>query len=225
MAIGDDLDAALLGILESATIESLDGLSVEQVATTAGVSRASAYRYFGDQAGLIRRALYLRTNAHGNAFLASINPSLSLQEQLEHSWLYTAEHVVRDQVFHRLTELNPDSTIGRELMVTIYGEKLLESQKAGEIRRDLSVDEIIDWLLSQREFYLTERLDPENAKMWTIKFLMPILSPQPEWEDKFSARVELLLDDIQEGLKFVETQAATGQKNLRRALKASSEIE
>jgi AcrR family transcriptional regulator len=225
MAISDDLDAALLSILEAATRESLDTLSVEQVATTAGVSRASAYRHFRDQAGLLLQALRLKAHFHGEAFLASIKPNLSLQEQLEHSWLYTAEHVVHDQVFHRLAELQPESTIGRQLMATIYGEKILEGQKVGEIRSDLSVDEIVDWLVSQREFYLTEHMDPENAQMWTGKFLMPILRPQPEWEDKLSARIDLLLDDIQEGLKFVETQAAAGQKNLRRALKSSSEIE
>jgi AcrR family transcriptional regulator len=225
MAIGDDLDAALMGILESATAESLDSLSVEEVATAAGVSRASAYRYFGDQSELLRRALRLKTNAHGAAFLASITPDLSVQEQLEKSWLYTAEHVVHDSVFHRLIELEPESTIGRELMITIYGDKLREGQNSGEIRNDLSVDEIIDWLLSQREFFLTEQMDPALSNLWTGRFLMPILRPQPEWEDKFSARVDLLLDDIQEGLKFVETQASTGQKNLRRALKASGDVQ
>jgi AcrR family transcriptional regulator len=225
MAIGDDLDAALMGILESATAESLDSLSVEEVATAAGVSRASAYRYFGDQSELLRRALRLKTNAHGDAFLASINPNLSVQEQLAKSWLYTAEHVVHDSVFHRLIELEPESIIGRELMLSIYGDKLREGQNSGEIRNDISVDEIIDWLLSQREFFLTEQMDTELANLWTGRFLMPILRPQPEWEDKFSARVDLLLDDIQEGLKFVETQASTGQKNLRRALKASTDVQ
>ena len=225
MAIGDDLDAALIGILESATSESLDSLSVEEVATAAGVSRASAYRYFGDQAELLRRALRLKAKAHGDAFLASIKPDLSVQELLEGSWLYTSAHVVQDQVFHRLVELEPESTIGRELMVTIYSAKLTEGQKSGEIRSDISVDEIIDWLLSQREFFLTEQMDPEFANLWAGRFLMPILRPQPEWEDKFSARVDLLLDDIQEGLKFVETQASTGQKNLRRALKTSGDAQ
>jgi hypothetical protein len=110
-------------------------------------------------------------------------------------------------------------------MLSIYGDKLREGQNSGEIRNDISVDEIIDWLLSQREFFLTEQMDTELANLWTGRFLMPILRPQPEWEDKFSARVDLLLDDIQEGLKFVETQASTGQKNLRRALKASTDVQ
>lgn len=221
MAIGDELDAALIGLLESVTSDSVVDLSVEEVAMAAGVSRASAYRYFGDQDELLRRAMRLKAKAHGDAFLASIKPDLSVQEQLEESWLYTARNVVQDDVFHRLIELEPESTIGRELMVAIYGDKLLEGQNSGEIRNDISVDEIIDWLLSQREFFLTEQMNPELANLWTGKFLMPILRPQPEWEDKFSSRVDLLLDDIQEGLKFVETQASTGQTNLRRALKTS----
>jgi|GEM_PF-3554228 len=225
MAIGEDLDTALVGILESVASESLDNLSVEEVASAAGVSRASAYRYFGDQPELLRRALRLKAKTHGDAFLASIKPNLSVQELLQNSWRYTAENVVQDHVFQRLVELEPNSTIGRELMATIYGEKLSEGQKSGEIRRDLSVDEIIDWLLSQREFFMSEQMDPELASQWTDKFLMPILRPQPEWEDKFSARVDLLLDDIQEGLKFVETQASTGQKNLHRALKTLSDVQ
>ena len=54
--VRERLNEALVLYLNELTIEDISDLNIDAVAQTAGVSRATAYRHFGDRDGLLFEA-------------------------------------------------------------------------------------------------------------------------------------------------------------------------
>jgi AcrR family transcriptional regulator len=156
-------------------------VSIDAVAQAAGVSRASAYRHFGDRDGLLFKAAMELTRQHARVAIEYQPESASVAAKLEEAFAYSARQARIDKVLRLLLLTRRPQAIDdavRALSLDIMGPLYRQAQLDGEVREDLSVAEIIDWLSEQRLVIGRLQLNEDQARAWVRNFVVPVLSPQ-----------------------------------------------
>src|ERR1700722_2063134 len=146
------LDHAVVGVLNSRAA-TLNDLSIDVVARAAGVSRATAYRHLGTREELRFRAAITLAQAHVQRCMDLLDQLHGAPAKIEEAFAYTARESARDPLLQVLL-VESRRTTGiddaiRSLSDQITGPVIAAGQVTGEIRADLSVDEIISWLVEQ----------------------------------------------------------------------------
>jgi AcrR family transcriptional regulator len=175
------LDRALVDYLDTLTIDDLGEVSIETVAQAAGVSRATAYRHFGDRDGLLFRAAMELTRQHAEIVMESMAEAATVAAKVEEAFAYTARQVKVDKVLRLLLLTRRPETIDdamRNLSLEIMGPAYRKGQLDGQVREDLSVEELISWLSEQRNVMTRLQLDEPAARVWVRRFVLPALRPQ-----------------------------------------------
>jgi AcrR family transcriptional regulator len=179
--VRERLNAALIVYLTTLAVDDLDEINVEAVAHVAGVSRATAYRHFGDREGLLFHAALALTRRHADRALELISVMPTISARIEEGFAYTAREIRSDKLLRMLltSRRSPaiDSVI-RSLSVEISSEALRTGQLDGQVRSDLTVDELIDWTNEQQHVAIQLRLDEDEVRQWVRRFIVPVLRPQ-----------------------------------------------
>jgi AcrR family transcriptional regulator len=209
------LDRALVEYLATIEPENLDEVNIEAVAKAAGVSRATAYRHFGDREGLISRALMELTRRNARELTERQAALPTVAAKIEEAFAYMAASIRSDKVLAQVMTPNPSEEINRalnamsmELMAPMYRA----AQADGQLRDDLSVEEIISWLSDQRQVVLGLGLDEDGTRVWVRKFVLPALRPQYVTHVSRS-EVKAVLGEFEQRLNsLAEVMASTRSK-------------
>jgi AcrR family transcriptional regulator len=143
------LQRALLEYVDAGLPENLVEVSIEAIARSARVSRATAYRHFGNRDGLIAHAL-VEVIRRGTGELVERQASIqTVAAKIEEAFAYMTAAARSDTALGRLLSSRPNDEIGRAFKV-IAIELMLPTYRAaqadGQLRDDLPVEEIASWL-------------------------------------------------------------------------------
>jgi AcrR family transcriptional regulator len=177
------LDRALIEYLDTLSLDNISDVSIDAVAQAAGVSRASAYRHFGDRDGLLFRAAMELTRQHAVVVMESLSHTATVAAKVEEAFAYSARQARVDKVLRLLLLTRRPQAIDdatRALSLEIMGPVYRQGQCDGEVREDLSVEEIIAWLSEQRQVVGRLQLDEEHARSYVRNFIAPVLRPQED---------------------------------------------
>jgi AcrR family transcriptional regulator len=209
------LDAALADYLASVddpTTAVFEDVSIESVAHIAGVSRATAYRYFGDRDGLILRGAVELTRRHTHNLLERQAALPTLMARIEESFVYVVDANPVDRLLHHLMYLRPlPEPVTRAmnaLAMEISAPMYFAGQQDGQLRNDLSVAEIVEWLQVQRDIVMARNLSEPEVRAWVRTFVLPALRPSTA-ENVTRCDVGAVLATVTDRLE--EIQAVVGQ--------------
>jgi AcrR family transcriptional regulator len=157
-------------------------VQMETVALRAGVSRATAFRQLGSVSDMLMEVSLLRGRRHVAAVQALMATKTGTFAKLEAALLYTTRELPADPTFSALVTQRGRS-IGNpgvhDLSVEALGPVIREGQRCGEVRTDLEVDELVDFVLEQM-YLAADHVDRSDAavRRRMRHFIVPALAAQ-----------------------------------------------
>jgi AcrR family transcriptional regulator len=125
---------------------------MEAIAKRAGVSRATAFRQLGSAAEVLTQVALLRSQRHVAAVRELMGARIGAFAKVEAALIYTARELPTDSSIAALIERGSASIHEprvHRVAVDVMGPVLQEGQRAGEIRTDVEMDDLIDFLVEQ----------------------------------------------------------------------------
>jgi AcrR family transcriptional regulator len=166
--------------LELAEFGSLTG-RFEAVARRAGVSRATAYRQLGSIAELLTQVGLRRAEK----YLAGLRDVMDREEgalaKIEAAMIFGARELPNDPIVLALVS-RPGSVVDPEVhrMATdLMGTALLHGQRSGQVRTDIEIDLVIEYLFEQ-SYLATHAIDRSAAAVRRRfrLFIEPVIAPR-----------------------------------------------
>jgi AcrR family transcriptional regulator len=216
LTVRERLDRALVDYLAALTADDISDVNIEAVAQAAGVSRATAYRHFGDRDGLLFHAALQLTRQHAETARLKIADLPTVAAKVEEGFAYTAHAVGVDKMLRLLLTSRRSGAVDdvvRALSKEINGEALKHGQRDGQVRSDVSVDEIIGWITEQQYVAIRLRLDEEAVRSWVRRFLLPVLRPQDS-AHPMVPEMKAALTDIEQKLSTLKSMVEGAQSSL-----------
>jgi AcrR family transcriptional regulator len=157
----------------------VDGLRMEAVAQRAGVSRATAFRQLGSVAELLIQVALLRAERHIQAVHHLVHTKNGAFAKIEAALIYTARELPTDPAIVALIARHSASVHHprvHETAVRVMGPVIEEAQRHGEIRTDVGLDDLIDFLVEQT-YLAAEEVDRSeaSARKRFRQFIIPAL--------------------------------------------------
>jgi AcrR family transcriptional regulator len=155
----------------------IDGLQMDSVAKRAGVSRATAFRQLGNMAEVLIQVALLRAQRHIEAVDRLMSAKTGAFAKIEAALVYTARELPTDPTIAAMMAQHSASVHDprvHQAAVGIMGPVLEEGRRNGEIRTDIGVDELIDFLVEQT-YLAAEEIDrsPETVRKRFRHFVIP----------------------------------------------------
>lgn len=170
-------------------------VQMEAVAMRAGVSRATAFRQLGSVSDMVMQVSLLRARRHVEAVQALMAKRTGVFARLEATLLYTTRELPTDPTFAAVIAQRAKSVRNprvHQMSVEALGPMLREGQQAGEIRTDLSIDELVDFVLEQM-YIAADEVDRSDAavRRRVRNFIVPALAaPKAVANDRVSVTRE-----------------------------------
>jgi AcrR family transcriptional regulator len=133
----------------------VDGLQMEAVAKRAGVSRATAFRQMGSIAEVLVQVALLRLQTHITRMLMLIDAKPTVFSKLEAVVVYATREFPADPAIAALIARHSACVNDRRVhqhAIDLVGAVLREGQLRGEVRTDLAIDDLVDFLVEQTYF-------------------------------------------------------------------------
>jgi AcrR family transcriptional regulator len=158
----------------------IQSIQMESVAVRAGVSRATAFRQLGNVAEMLVQVALLRARRNVAAVEALMATKTGVFTKLEAALLYTTRELPTDPSISALMAQRSASVhhpAVHRVAVEAMGPVLQAGQHSGEVRADLGIDELIDFLVEQT-YIAAEELDrSETAVRRRFRhFIVPALA-------------------------------------------------
>jgi AcrR family transcriptional regulator len=158
----------------------INAVQMEVVAKIAGVSRATAFRQLGSVSEMLVQVALLRARRHTAAVAAIMAAKTGVFAKLEAALVYTARELPADPSIAALIAQHSESVHDprvHQVAVDAMGPVLDEGQRSGQVRTDIGIDEMVDFLVEQT--YLAaeeiERSDDETRRRFR-HFIIPGLA-------------------------------------------------
>jgi AcrR family transcriptional regulator len=206
------LDRTLISYVEGVSVNDIDDINIEGLALAAGVSRATAYRHFGDRDALLFQAAIALTRRHRDFAQSRLLETATVAAFCEEGFAYTAREIPRDKLLRVLLTGRPSAAIDavlRSLALEMSGERIREGQRDGQVRDDLAAEELIDWILEQHRM----RLDEAAARIWFRRFVLPVLRPQGAGKP-FAGEIAETFRDLDRRVQELEAMVGGVQRGL-----------
>lgn len=145
----------------------IESIQMEAVAIRAGVSRATAFRQLGNISEMLVQVALLRSRRHVAAVEALMATKTGVFTKLEAALLYTTRELPTDPSISALIAQRSASVHHprvHQMAVDAMGPVLQEGQRNGEVRNDLEIDELIDFLVEQT-YIAAEELDRSDTSV------------------------------------------------------------
>jgi AcrR family transcriptional regulator len=145
----------------------IESIQMEAVAIRAGVSRATAFRQLGNISEMLVQVALLRSRRHVAAVEALMATKTGVFTKLEAALLYTTRELPTDPSISALIAQRSASVHHprvHQMAVDAMGPVLQKGQRNGEVRNDLEIDELIDFLVEQT-YIAAEELDRSDASV------------------------------------------------------------
>lgn len=158
----------------------IESIQMEAVAIRAGVSRATAFRQLGNVPEMLVQVALLRARRHTAAVETLMSKKVGVFAKVEAALLYTTRELPTDPSISALIAQRSASVHHprvHQMAVEAMGPALQEGQRNGEVRTDLDIDEIIDFLVEQT-YIAAEELDRSDAAVLRRfrHFIVPALA-------------------------------------------------
>ena len=183
MTTGDDgtvKDRLIRAADTEIAARGINAVQMEVVAKIAGVSRATAFRQLGSVSEMLVQVALLRARRHTVAVAAIMAAKTGVFAKLEAALVYTARELPADPSISALIAQHSASVHDprvHQVAVDAMGPVLDEGQRSGEVRTDIGIDEMVDFLVEQT--YLAaeeiERSDDETRRRFR-HFIIPGLA-------------------------------------------------
>jgi AcrR family transcriptional regulator len=209
--VRERLDLALVEYLSTLTADDIGEINIESVAQAAGVSRATAYRHFGDREGLLFHAAILLTRRHADRAGRLMAQLPTVAGQIEEGFAYTAREIRKDRMLRLLLTSRrtaPIDSVIRSLTLEISSANMLRGQRDGQVRADLTVEELVDWLTEQEHVMIRLGLDEPAARTWARRFVLPVLRPQDD-AGPAASEMTMVFGDIEQRIDALKTLVRT----------------
>jgi AcrR family transcriptional regulator len=179
--VRERLDRALVEHLGSLQAGDLGEINIEQIAQLAGVSRATAYRHFGDQQGLLHDAAIRLARHHTDVLKAKIANKRTVSAVLQESFANTASSMGEDPLLRMMLTSKRTAAIAgaiRSLGMEVLGPPIRKGRLTGQVRTDITTEEVVTWLSEMQYAAIRLDLDEEAARAWVRTYILPALNPQ-----------------------------------------------
>src|SRR4051794_18634750 len=136
---------------------------MEAVAKRAGVSRATAFRQIGTIYELLVQVGLSHAKRHESGARAAMAEACDTLAKLEAALIYSARELPHDRSVYGLITQHSTSSHHPDVHLTgvrLFTPVLLEGRSNGEIRSDVTTDELVDFLLEQT--YLAAEADDRS---------------------------------------------------------------
>jgi AcrR family transcriptional regulator len=158
----------------------IESIQMEAVAIRAGVSRATAFRHLGNISEMLLQVALLRGRRHTALVESLIATKIGVFNKIETALLYTSRELPTDPSMSALIARRSASVHHprvHRLALDSMGPVLLEGQRNGEVRTDLDIDEMIDFLVEQT-YLAADDLDRSDAAIHRRfrHFIVPALA-------------------------------------------------
>ncbi|ODR24867.1 MULTISPECIES: TetR/AcrR family transcriptional regulator [Mycolicibacterium] len=146
---------------EEITARGINAVQMEVVAKIAGVSRATAFRQLGSVSEMLVQVALLRARRHVLQVEAIMAAKTGVFAKIEAALVYTAQELPSDPSIsaliaqHSATVHDPRV---HQVAVDAMGPVLVEGQQSGEVRTDIEIDEMVDFLVEQT-YLAAEEID------------------------------------------------------------------
>ncbi|MCT7657156.1 TetR/AcrR family transcriptional regulator [Mycobacterium deserti] len=146
------------------TERGIESIQMETVAVRAGVSRATAFRQLGSVPELLVQVALLRARRHTAAVESLMAKKAGVFTKLEAALLYTTQQLPTDPSITALIAQRSSVHHPRvhQMAVEAMGAVIQEGQRNGEVRTDLEIDELTDFMVEQT-YIAAEELDRSDA--------------------------------------------------------------
>jgi AcrR family transcriptional regulator len=127
-------------------------VQMETIAKSVGVSRATAFRQLGSIAELLVQVALLRARRHVAEVQALMAGKTGAFAKLEAAMVYTSRELPKDPSISALIARHSASVHDphvHQVAVHAVGPALEEGRRNGEVRNDLEIDELVDFLVEQ----------------------------------------------------------------------------
>lgn len=157
----------------------ISAVQMEAIARRAGVSRATAFRQLGSISEVLVQVALLRARRHVAAVDALMAKRTGTFAKLEAALVYTARELPKDPSISALIAQHSASVHDprvHEVATGVMSPVLEEGRCNGEVRTDLPVSELVDFLVEQT-YLAAEELDrSEGAVRRRFRhFMVPCL--------------------------------------------------
>ena len=161
------------------TAYGVDALQMDAVAKRAGVSRATAFRQMGSIAEVLAQVALLRLQTHITRILMLMDAKPTVFSKLEAAVVYATREFPIDPAIAALIARHSvfvnDNRVHQHA-IDLLGAVLREGQSRGEIRTDLDLDDLVDFLAEQT-YLAAEDIDRSEDKVRKRfrRFVIPAL--------------------------------------------------
>jgi AcrR family transcriptional regulator len=145
----------------------INAVQMELVAKNAGVSRATAFRQLGSVAEMLVQVALLRARRHVSQVEAIMAAKTGVFAKIEAALVYTAQELPSDPSISALIAQHAESVHDprvHQVAVEAMGPVLREGQQSGEVRTDIEVDEMVDFLVEQT-YLAAEEIDRSEGEV------------------------------------------------------------
>ncbi|NMO03699.1 helix-turn-helix transcriptional regulator [Gordonia sp. TBRC 11910] len=188
---GGDAAATILAAAEACFERfGIAKTTMEDVARAADLSRATVYRHFSDRDSLIMASVVRRSRMNHDAARSYIRNWPVFADRVVEGICYDVKRGRRDPMMHMLvspeqmtlsTQLLWQSGAAVDLTHELWGPILIEAQQLGELRKDVDVRLLSEWI-AELEIMFISQTDGSDEAMDRFRtklraFLVPALLP------------------------------------------------
>ena len=187
----------------------INAVQMEVVAKIAGVSRATAFRQLGSVSEMLVQVALLRARRHVASVESIMSAKTGVFAKLEAALVYTARELPSDPSIsaliaqHSATVHDPRV---HQVAVDAMGPVLEGGQRSGEVRTDIGISEMVDFLVEQTYLAAEEitRSDDETRRRFR-HFVIPGLAASHGASGEYTSRTMEVLDAVGVAMDALET--------------------
>jgi len=170
-----------------------DALQMDAVAKRAGVSRATAFRQLGSVSEVLVQVVLLRSQRHVTELHRLMDNKAGVFAKIEAALIYTARELPTDPSIAALIARHSASLHDprvREVSMGVLGPVLLEGQRRGEIRIDVGLDELVNFVVEQT-YMAAEEIDrsEDSARKRFRQFVIPAVEARGCFGGEYTSRI------------------------------------
>ena len=217
--VAQRLDQSLATLVWPMSTDEILSLTIEQLADSVGISRATAYRHIGSRDELRRRAMFAIGVEMSKRLLEELPPSLTVVQRIEEAWVLSERHNREDLRLDELSGLIQDADAHQmraDLATSTFTDALVSAQEDHQLRSDIAVDELHDWLLTQSQICQAINNDENSTRMWFRRFVVPAIVPQGDPNEWLAARMHVLLEDVRLQVAQLNTSISIERESLQK---------
>lgn len=142
-------------------VRGIAGVQMDVVAKLAGVSRATAFRQLGSVSEMLVQVALLRARRHVAAVETLMAAKTGVFAKLEAALVFTARELPLDPSISALIAQHSKSVHDprvHQVAVGVIGPVLDEGRRSCQVRTDIEIDEMIDFLVEQT-YLAAEEID------------------------------------------------------------------